>query len=435
MPSHKPVFDMQVVGCKVNQVEANMLAGLLEADGWQRNTNGGQPDLVLVHTCTVTQRADRDSLRFIRQIHQTHPKTKIAVSGCLAELEEEKISRLPGVAAVINQHSRSQAAAILRKKILASPEIDKSEDVPVWGQSGFFAVGPNPVQLPRSRAFIKIEDGCDGLCAYCRVRLARGKPVSRSPQDIVSEITSLIQNGYQEIVLTGVNLGCWQPGLAALIPEITRLPGDFRIRLSSLEPQHLNDELIQALAQAGDKLCAHLHLPLQSGDDEILSAMRRTYDTAMFRDRVNRLKALRPEMVFTGDVIVGFPGETRTAFENTCQMVRETGFARLHVFPFSARPGTEAADFPGQLASREITDRARELRALSGELYQVHLRSRIGKPVMVLLEEELNPGEWAGTTEAHDRAIIKTIGQAGKLARGTVLDLDNERLVVGEESA
>jgi len=430
-------FVVRVVGCKVNQVEADMLAALLEAGGWRQVSKGEVPDLVLVHTCTVTQRADRDSKRFIIQAQKQYPGVAIAVSGCLAELEKEMLADLPGVIAVIDQAHRSQIAKVINQAFLYSERSVTLASQPKvgTGEEGFFSSSAVIGTRSRSRAMIKIEDGCDGMCTYCRVRLARGKPVSRPLTDILSEARMLIQNGFQELVLTGVNIGCWQPGLPKLISSLAALPGKFRLRLSSIEPQHLSDELIQTIGQVGERICPHLHLPLQSGDDVILRAMRRTYTVQQFKQQVDRLRAVRPDIVLTGDVIVGFPGESREAFANSCKLVQESNMIRLHVFPFSARPGTEAANLPGQLVSREITTRAKELRNLGKALAHAYRQSRVGTRTTVLIEEDQGGNVWSGTTETYDRAHIIGAGRAGELVEGYVTGIAGEILLVNSDFA
>jgi len=408
-----------------------MLAAQLEARGWQPGKDGQPPDLVLVHTCTVTQRADRDSRRFILQAQKENPQTLVAVSGCLAEMEKETLRALPGVIAVIDQAKRDQAGELIEAALHQSAVVCESKGA----DKGFFMQASDEIHQNKSRAMIKIEDGCDGICTFCRVRLARGKPISRPLADILTEMRRLVEKGFQEIVITGVNIGCWQPGLAHLIPELLAVPGDFRIRLSSIEPQHLNDDLIHVLINADEKLCPHLHLPLQSGDNVILQAMGRTYTAEYFHHCIETLRCSRLDYVFTGDVIVGFPGESREAFENTCELIKQCNMVRLHVFPFSARPGTSAAALPDKILQREITDRAGELREIGKQLHADYCTGRIGSAVKVLLEQEKEPGVWVGTTETYDRAQMKLPGQAGLLAAGCITGFDGQEYHVSRGEA
>jgi len=428
----KHKFIVQVVGCKVNQVEANMLAEQFEKQGWNPADGKEAADLYIIHTCTVTQRADRDSRRLIKRAREANPGAMIVVSGCLAELEPDFISGLPGVIAVIQQAQRGQAAAMVQE-ILSSGWSRQVKEEVKKNPIPFFRQPYKIKQNGRARAVIKVEDGCDGQCTYCRVRLARGQPISRPLPGILKEAEALIQAGIQELVITGVNLGCWQPGMPCLISALADLPGEFRLRISSLEPQHITPEFIAAFAKAGDRVCPHLHLPMQSGDDGILSAMGRKYTVSEFKKMIAELRSARPELALTGDIIVGFPGESERAFNNTCGLVQESGMVRLHVFPFSARPGTPAAIFPGQLPSREITARAKKLRTLGAGLAKIHRRSLIGQDAEVLLECEQSRGEWLGTTATYNRARVFTAvsgARAGRLLRGKITKISGERLVV-----
>ncbi len=414
-----------VAGCKVNQVEADLLRSRFEDAGWTAAEAGEDADLVVVHTCTVTARADRDSRRLVARAHAQQPHAAIAVSGCLAEMEAETLHSLPGVKAVIPQAKRHQAVQIASRIVHGGPA-PAADDL----EPGFFP-GPSGVRGGRARAQIKIQDGCNGACTYCRVRLARGRSVSRPLPEILREAEALLAAGHRELVLVGVNLGAWQPGLAVLIPALTALPGVFRVRLSSLEPQHLTAELMQAMARAGRKLCPHLHLPVQSGDDGVLRAMGRAYSVEDLRQKLAALKRMIPEIVLTADVITGFPGEGLEAFENTQRLVRACAFTRLHVFPYSARPGTAAAGFAAQVPGREINRRARELRALSREMNRRYRGLLPGRLTWVLLEGRGATGEWTGTTETYQKArLFHSGGQAGQLVPGRILSANAEEVLV-----
>ncbi len=428
--SRKPAFDIQVVGCKVNQAEAGIFSQQLTDQGWQKAVPGTSPDLILIHTCTVTQRADRDSRRLIQRAHADHPRARIVASGCLAEMEAESLSSMSGVEAVLPQAGRSRLAE------LAAQWQGKAPAVTEIREPGFF---PDPrawrQTQGRSRAWIKIQDGCAGTCTYCRVRLARGKPVSRPMDSILAEVRACLDEGYQELVLTGVNVGSWQPGLDVLLPELAALTGAFRLRLSSLEPQHLTPKLIRTWGELGPRLCPHLHLALQSADHGILRAMGRAYTGESLGRQLDALRAARPDLVLTADVITGFPGETMGAFDRTREFLRAQGFSRLHVFPFSRRPGTLAATMAGQLPSREITERARVLRALSRELSASHYMRLKGKPATLLLETEVRTGVWQGTTEAFDRGSMAVDGRSGQLVAGRVHGVDTGVLLLKKSIA
>lgn len=427
-----------VAGCKVNQVEAGLLGQQFLAAGWLAARAGERADLVLVHTCTVTQRADRDSRKAVQRAQQENPGAAIAVSGCLAEMEAEAVAAWPGVKAVIRQADRGRAAEIVHAALLKTDSDEKHRSVTGCAPGdGFFQAGPGAQPAPlqqRTRAFIKIEDGCDGACTYCRVRLARGKPVSRPLDDILAEAQQAVGQGFRELVITGVNLGCWRPGLDVLIGELSGLAGDFRFRLSSLEPQHVRPELVATLEEAGGKICPHLHLAVQSGDDAILKAMGRSYTVQEFRRKVMDLRERLPHFSLTADVITGFPGETLEQYERTRRLLEELCFSRLHVFTFSGRPGTPAAALPGQIISREKIRRARELRAFSARLALAYRRSLLHARAMVLLERRINAREWFGITETYEKARVATDGPAGRLVPALITGADKDGLLAKFEN-
>jgi len=420
-------YFVQVVGCKVNQVEAGMLAEQLENAGWQEAKSPVQAEVVLIHTCTVTQRADRDSRRLVEAAREVNPAALVAVSGCLAEMEAAGLAGLPGVL-VIRQDDRSRAVELIEYR-LRGGDFQAASLEP---NPGFFGSSRT---RGRSRALIKIQDGCDGACSYCRVHLARGVPVSRPLSAILKEARERLDQGFQELVLTGVNLGCWEPGLPPLLEALAKLSGRFRIRLTSIEPQHLTPELVRALPGLGERICPHLHIPIQSGDSHVLRAMNRRYTAEALRDQLQELCGRWPGVVLTGDMIVGFPGETREAFENSCRLAQACGFVRLHVLPYSRRPGTPAASYPNQLAAREITERARELRHLSETWGRRFRESLLGRPVTVLLEQEQASGMWSGTTENYVKALMAAHGPSGRLACGRVTAVQGDRVEVAAEEA
>lgn len=426
---------LSVVGCKVNQVEGAMLLARFKEAGWQETGDEKQADLILIHTCTVTYRADRDCRKRIEKAHQNNNKAFIVISGCLAELESQHLEGMDGVLAVIPQKQRQHIVEIVNEQLEKKGKLSLQETTNVLGNDpGFFEVSALESYSGRARVFIKIEDGCDGLCSYCRVRLARGKPVSRSLNAIVEEAKQFIRKGYQELIITGVNIGCWESGLHHVVDVLAALDGKFRLRLSSVEPQHLNQKLIESLVRHKDKLCPHIHLPIQSGDDQVLAAMKRSYDSKTLLARVVALKNSWPEIVLTGDVIVGFPGETKKAFERTCRVVQELGMVRLHVFPFSARQGTEAAHYPDQIIQHEITSRAKQLRELADQLKTSYKKTLVGKQVSVLLEQEKSTDNWIGTTEHYDKAHIHCKANAGQIRTGKVISLEGDMLILSEEA-
>ncbi|HXG10490.1 MAG TPA: tRNA (N(6)-L-threonylcarbamoyladenosine(37)-C(2))-methylthiotransferase MtaB [Gemmataceae bacterium] len=377
------------LGCKVNQYETQYVKEMLEANGYREAAPDEPADLCLVNTCTVTHEADAQSRQLIRRLALANPAAAVVVMGCFATRDPEAVARLPGVRKVITDKER--LADELRE----------------------FGVTRQPAGISRfdghQRAFVKVQDGCLLNCTYCIIPHVRPTLRSRPIEEIVAEVARLTAGGCQEIVLTGIHLGhygidrskgkpkpAWRR-LWHLLEELARLPGDFRVRLSSLEAAEVRDDLVRVLASS-PRFCPHLHLCLQSGSDRILALMKRRYRTAGFLERCRRLRAALDQPAFTTDVIVGFPGETDADFEATCRVLREVGFAKIHVFPFSARPGTPAAALPDPVPPPVVAERRRRLRELERELAGAYFRSLIGRRLDVLVEGAVRPGLVRGTS-------------------------------------
>ncbi|OGR51487.1 MAG: hypothetical protein A2049_11985 [Elusimicrobia bacterium GWA2_62_23] len=368
----------KTVGCRVNQVETESLREKFAALGHSEAAGPEAADLVVVNTCSVTAKADRDCLTFLRKTAAANPRASIAVTGCLATLEPKKIlAAVPGAALFSNKDKESIPAVLC--------------GTPAAGD--FFAVTRSH---GKARAFIKVQDGCDLKCAYCLVNIARSELKSKPLDAAVEEIRRLSADGFAEIVLCGTRLGiykCPETGasLADLMARVFALPGEFRVRFSSVESEELTPELLKVLKAAGPRFCDYFHLPLQAGADPVLKAMGRLYDTRRYKAKVEELRALFPGAGIYADIIAGYPTETEEDFAAALAYVRELGLSGLHVFSFSARPGTRAAALkalpPGTVAARSAALRAldRELRAafaasmLGGETVALVLRNKEGR--------------------------------------------------------
>ena len=361
----------KTVGCRVNQVETQSLAEKFASLGYDPAAAPEDADIVVVNSCSVTEHADRDTLNFIKKVSAANPKARLVVTGCMATLEPKKILELaPG-------------AAIFRNK-------DK-ENIPyalagLPAKGDFFSVGRSS---GRTRAFIKVQDGCDLKCSYCLVPAARSEIKSKKSSAAVDEIKKLAEAGFKEMVLCGTRLGmykCPETGcdLAGLMGELFRLPGDFRLRFSSLEPVEVSDELSSALKGGGDRFCDYFHLPLQAGSDAVLRAMGRTYDTAGYMKKLEILRKNFKEPGLFADVIAGFPTETEEEFSQTLAFVEECCFAGLHVFRFSRRPGTRAYALK-PLHPEIVKERAARLRALDARLRDSYAASMCGRSLKVLV--------------------------------------------------
>ena len=361
-------FFIKTFGCRVNQVESQAIleqflrAGATPADSFET------ADICVLNTCTVTHQADKDVEKQIRQILRRNPSARLVLTGCYAMAHKAEVQKKFPEAEIVGKYELGRV-------------LFNEEDV-CWTVSGHEG---------HSRAFIKIQDGCDCFCSYCIVPFARSEKRSKPLADVLSEITTLEEKGFSEIVLTGINIGnycCPQTGadLAELCDYISRQTGTFRIRFSSIELQTVTGGVIAAMAARPDRFCNYFHLPLQAGCDKVLQDMNRHYDTAAYRARVADLRSKVPQIGIFADVIAGYPTETEQDFEDTVRFIREVKLAGLHVFSYSPRPGTKAALLK-QLPPEEIKRRAEALRALDKELRAAFAASLVGTEQVVFMEE------------------------------------------------
>lgn len=361
------------LGCKVNQYETQRMREIFLSAGFEEAGRGTPAGVCVINTCTVTAKADSDSLYAIRRAVEDNPGALVLATGCLAEKDGDRIKKIKGVSSVLRN--------ACKERILDFVPVPAAGSIPA-GISFFYG---------RSRAFVKIQDGCDNRCSYCKVSLVRGRIRSRGGKDILEEISRLAANGYREIVLTGICLGSYGidkglPGsLAQLIKDIARVDGLDRIRLSSIEVSDISPALLELFSE-DNKLCPHFHVPLQSGDDRILAMMRRRYNGKTFLERIGQIKKSVPGVSITTDVIAGFPGEDEKAFLNTLRTIREIQPLKTHVFPFSPRKGTAAAEMTGRLSRETIKRRCVVLSGLARECSIEYMKSFIDKEVEVMPE-------------------------------------------------
>lgn len=380
-------------GCKLNQFESEALASSFLQQGFAVVGAGEEADVHVVNTCTVTSRADHKARSLIRGLAREHARALLLVTGCSAQVEARALSALAPNVMVIPQSEKSRLLTL--PKDLAEA-LEQEEDPAVRLRESLKAAPPgDPFAMAatdfsfHTRAFLKIQDGCDCQCAYCRVPLARGGSVSLDLDDVLHRAAELEARGRREIVLTGVNISAWRAGGAGL-PELLRrlLRGTSRVRfrLTSIEPESITVELSEALSDA--RVCAHFHIPVQSGSDPVLARMCRRYRAWRVRDGIRLLREARKDPFIAADILVGFPGETADDFTATRELIIESNLAALHVFPFSPRPGTAAASMKPVVPERIRRDRAASLVALSRELSRAYSRRWVGREVDVLLEGE-----------------------------------------------
>ena len=380
---------VHVLGCKVNQYEAEGIKELFRKRDYEIVDFDESADVYIVHTCTVTHPGDRKSRQYIRKAVNNNPHAIVAVTGCYAQISPQEVEQIEGVDIVLGTKDRAYIVDMIEscrngqqiRHISDSMVNKKFEELPVFKPS-------------RARAFLKIQEGCDRFCTYCIVPYARGPVKSRDFHNTVSEIESLVNRGFQEIVLTGVHLGTYgkelenKIDLYHLLGELVKINGLKRLRISSLDPDEIHDNLLQLMTE-NEKICPHYHIPLQSGDNSILKSMGREYTTEDYRKLITNIRHKRPEVAFTTDVIVGFPGETAELFANTKDFIREIGFADIHVFKYSPRKGTPAAKYPDQISSEAKSQRSNELIDMSGTLWLKYAQGFLGREVPVLVETEV----------------------------------------------
>ncbi len=393
----QPTFAMATLGCKVNQYDSWELARQLKARGFRQVPFGVPADVVIINSCTVTHVAEAKSRKMLSRARRTSPKGLIVFTGCTADMLLQRGIRLEQADMMVGNRDKSHLAdeivARLQERGL-SPALPS----PPYGQP--ILEEPDDGVHERVRAFLKVQEGCDKFCTFCIVPFTRGMPQSKPLEQVMEEAEELVNEfGFPEIVLTGVCLTLWGREfglhLADLIERLHDLSGLHRLRLSSLDPRDVDERLIRTCAEL-PKVCHHFHLSLQSGDDEILQAMGRGHDRAYFRRLVEAFRNAIPDAAFTTDIMVGFPGETERHFENTVAFVREIGFMRLHVFRYSPRPGTKAADLPNIVPPPVAEERAHRLIEVSKELWWQFAQRFLGTEQTVLVERCIPMAEESG---------------------------------------
>lgn len=381
------------LGCKVNQAESEALASYAETSGSADAKGGAPAEICIINTCTVTAKAAMQSRQAIRKAIRNHPGALIIATGCYAQMQPEEIRAIPGVDCIIGQSDKHRLFEIID----AGP--GKKSDLPlvihdaIRETRGFHRM-PAAAFGSRTRPFLKIQDGCDSFCTYCIVPHSRGRSRSLPPEQVTAELDELITKGAKEIVLTGIHLGRWGkdlPGrndLLHLLETIQDRPGLERLRLSSLEPTEISDALLDLVAES-PKICRHFHVPLQSGDPEILKRMNRHYSPEAFAETIGKIHSRLDSAAIGADVMVGFPGETDNAFENTRKLIASVPISYLHVFPFSPRPPAPAARYPDQVAADIAKERARMLSELGKAKKTAFYNKMCGSLLEVIIEKKM----------------------------------------------
>ena len=397
-------------GCKLNFAETSTVARIFASQGIQRVHEGDIPDYVVVNTCSVTEFADKKCRQAIRSFARRYPDAKIIVTGCYAQLKPEEVSALPGVTIVAGTDRKLKLAEYLAQ-VEAESETETTDKVStfVTPTKDIRVFSPSCSRGDRTRYFLKVQDGCDYYCSYCTIPMARGRSRSESIKEIVSHAEAVAAEGGKEIVITGVNIGDFGKGTDEtfydLCKELDKVEGIERYRISSIEPNLLTDELIDFVA-GSKKFMPHFHIPLQSGSDEVLKLMRRRYDTALFRSKIEHIRRVMPDAFIGVDLIVGARGETLERFEESKRFVESLDISRLHVFTYSERPGTRALNIEHFVTSEEKHHRTRIMLRVSEKKLKEFTDRFVGTTRPLLAEHPRSDGSMAGFTDNYLRVNI-----------------------------
>ena len=394
------------LGCKVNQYDTQAMLECFRAAGYLVVPFDGEADVYVVNTCTVTGTGDRKSMQIARRLRREHPDSEVILAGCLAQRRGEDLLET-GARLILGTQRRGDVVALLEDAVQRGVRLCAVTELTKETPFEPLSIAD---QEEHTRAILKIQEGCNNRCTYCVIPSVRGPIRSRPVKDIAKEAARLAEAGFTELVLTGIHLTSYgrdleQGTLLDAIEAVQNTPGVKRIRLGSLEPTVATEAFAARLA-AMDKVCPQFHLALQSGSDGVLRRMARRYNTTQYLTAVANLRRAFPDCALTTDILTGFPGETEEEYEETRAMIRQVGYARIHVFPFSPREGTPAATMPGQLPNAEKERRARALIALGRETAERYCQSWLGRDAQVLLEEQSEDGSWLGYTPEYIQVTV-----------------------------
>lgn len=425
------------LGCKVNQYETNAMAQKFLEKGYQiieeitPENEDIKPDICIINTCTVTNMSDRKSRQMLRRMKEKNPSTIVVAVGCYAQVAKEELSKIPEIDLVLGNNEKVEIVKYVEEYI--NNHINNVELDDVMYSKEFSDFG-NVTYTEKTRAVIKIQDGCDRFCSYCIIPYARGRVRSRKPENIISEITQIASKGIKEVVITGIHIASYGKDFAMskdskltnyrlidLLEEINEIQGIQRIRLGSIEPLLITVEFVERLKKL-EKICHHFHLSLQSGCDETLKRMNRRYTTEQFKEIVRLLRGAYSDVNLTTDIIVGFPGETDEEFNKTYQFLKEIKFYKMHIFKYSPRKGTKAAVMPNQINGGIKEERSKKLIELSDRNEIEYNKSYIGKNVEVLFEEEKD-----GMYKGHTQNYIMVYCQSKENLDNKIIDVVCEK--------
>lgn len=423
------------LGCKVNQADTASMENLFLRSGHQLVSFDGEADVYIINTCVVTNTGQRKSRQTIHRAIRKNPNALIVVTGCYPQTAAEEVKAIAGVDMIIGNQDRAQIVQLVEER-LAHRQTDTLDAVHKLTASTAFEEMAAGDITDKTRAFLKIQEGCNQFCTYCIIPYARGPLRSRSLESIRTETQRLISAGFKEIVLIGIHLGCYGkenhdgPTLYDAVKTVLDVPGVQRLRLGSLESVEVEPRLL-TLMQEDARFCRHLHLPLQSGCDKTLQAMHRPYTTAKFKTLLADIKTKVPDIAITTDVIVGFPGETEADFETTCKFAESCGFSKMHIFPFSARKGTPAEKFAGAVTEAVKKERADILGRIDETMHKTFMQAMVGQNAEVLFEQPAGEDYFEGLTGNYQRVFVKSGGRnlGGEILPVKITAFDGEKLL------
>lgn len=423
-------FNIITLGCKVNQYESEAVEEIFEARGYKKKEENA--DIYVINTCTVTNMSDRKSRQMISRARRDNPEAVIAVMGCYSQVKPEEVSQIEGVDIVLGSRNKEEVVDLCEDvlqnrgvidKVLSLSETKTIEDLEISNQEAM------------TRAYMKIQDGCNMYCSYCLIPYARGNISSRDMESIRNEAKRLSKNGYKEIVLTGIHVSSYGKdlkngtSLIDVIEEVAKTDGIERIRLSSMEPRHITREFLERMRDT-KKACDHFHLSLQSGSDDILKAMNRKYDTKIFKEKVDLIREVFPNAGLTTDIIVGFPTETDENHEETKNFVKDIKFAKTHLFKYSKRDGTKAATMKPEVDGNIKKERLKELEEIEQVNKREFLEKQIGKTLSVLFESKSDmDGYKSGYSTNYLRVNVKNEIDDNEIRDCLITEIKNDELI------
>ncbi len=398
----KKTAALVTLGCRLNQADSALLSDRLRKMGFEIVSIDAlsSPNLILINSCTVTAVAAKKSRQMLKSIRGENPQSFIIMTGCSADIDGAELNKIDDCDLLLTNEQKKEIEYILPRYLAyldpncRKPQINRENPVFEEKAETFFPF--------KSRAILKVQEGCENFCTYCIVPYARGKERSRDLQETLADFRQLVDRGFKEIVISGVNIcnyNCGGANLVDLLEKLLQVPGDYRLRLSSTEPGPILPELVQCMQKHRDRICAFLHLPLQSGSDEILAAMGRKYTRDEYLSMVEQARAAVPDIHIGTDLIVGFPGETEEQFKDSCDFLKKISFANIHVFPYSPRKGTPAEQMPGRITGAELDARLEQMKSIKTESAGKFAESLIGRTETVLVETKRPNGiceGWSG---------------------------------------